>query len=115
MIIIDKHKAAYELRISDWSSDVCSSDLFGCLPRDDAAAELAYFGLLERGLLAHENCARMVRDHRTQEGRVADRGLRPDEREAPEEGDRRSEQQKHIEALRREHADRKSTRLNSSH
>src|SRR3546814_14453451 len=23
-----KHKTAYELRISDWSSDVCSSDLF---------------------------------------------------------------------------------------
>src|SRR3546814_10863845 len=22
-----KHKAAYEMRISDWSSDVCSSDL----------------------------------------------------------------------------------------
>src|SRR3546814_3662150 len=24
-----KHKTAYELRISDWSSDVCSSDLIG--------------------------------------------------------------------------------------
>src|SRR3546814_10864849 len=24
-----KHKTAYELRISDWSSDVCSSDLDG--------------------------------------------------------------------------------------
>src|SRR3546814_6622589 len=24
-----KQKTAYELRISDWSSDVCSSDLFG--------------------------------------------------------------------------------------
>src|SRR3546814_8094157 len=24
-----KHKTAYELRISDWSSDVCSSDLLG--------------------------------------------------------------------------------------
>src|SRR3546814_2354787 len=23
-----KHKTAYEMRISDWSSDVCSSDLF---------------------------------------------------------------------------------------
>src|SRR3546814_19640247 len=26
-----KQKTAYELRISDWSSDVCSSDLFGDL------------------------------------------------------------------------------------
>src|SRR3546814_18234029 len=24
-----KHKTAYEMRISDWSSDVCSSDLWG--------------------------------------------------------------------------------------
>src|SRR3546814_5460808 len=25
-----KQKTAYDVRISDWSSDVCSSDLFGC-------------------------------------------------------------------------------------
>ena len=25
----DKQKTAYEMRISDWSSDVCSSDLEG--------------------------------------------------------------------------------------
>src|SRR3546814_1758351 len=31
-----KQKAAYELRISDWSSDVCSSDLTGV--EDDHAA-----------------------------------------------------------------------------
>src|SRR3546814_19337040 len=28
-----KQKTAYELRISDWSSDVCSSDLPSWLPR----------------------------------------------------------------------------------
>src|SRR3546814_7300066 len=28
-----KQKTAYEMRISDWSSDVCSSDLLGDLPR----------------------------------------------------------------------------------
>src|SRR3546814_9736798 len=27
MIFFFKHKTAYEMRISDWSSDVCSSDL----------------------------------------------------------------------------------------
>src|SRR3546814_6644790 len=27
-----KHKTAYEMRISDWSSDVCSSDLVGLEP-----------------------------------------------------------------------------------
>src|SRR3546814_5003981 len=26
-----KQKTAYEMRISDWSSDVCSSDLFLCM------------------------------------------------------------------------------------
>src|SRR3546814_4290993 len=28
-----KQKTAYEMRISDWSSDVCSSDLLDLLPR----------------------------------------------------------------------------------
>src|SRR3546814_5038396 len=28
IIFFFKHKTAYEMRISDWSSDVCSSDLF---------------------------------------------------------------------------------------
>src|SRR3546814_10778772 len=28
-----KQKTAYEMRISDWSSDVCSSDLHKALPR----------------------------------------------------------------------------------
>src|SRR3546814_8802742 len=29
-----KQKTAYEMRISDWSSDVCSSDLFRCIAPD---------------------------------------------------------------------------------
>src|SRR3546814_7808587 len=29
-----KQKTAYEMRISDWSSDVCSSDLFDSLPAE---------------------------------------------------------------------------------
>src|SRR3546814_8159583 len=28
-----KQKTAYEMRISDWSSDVCSSDLMSAVPR----------------------------------------------------------------------------------
>src|SRR3546814_6082252 len=31
-----KQKTAYEMRISDWSSDVCSSDLFSNAPERDA-------------------------------------------------------------------------------
>src|SRR3546814_7765965 len=34
ILFIFKQKAAYELRISDWSSDVCSSDL---APDDDTS------------------------------------------------------------------------------
>src|SRR3546814_2602661 len=28
-VVVFKHKTAYDMRISDWSSDVCSSDLYG--------------------------------------------------------------------------------------
>src|SRR3546814_13822618 len=45
-----KQKTAYEMRISDWSSDVCSSDLLD----GQAALEVGrrLFPLLEIGLLA---------------------------------------------------------------
>src|SRR3546814_21045647 len=38
-----KQKTAYEMRISDWSSDVCSSDLtgFGCLAETELGCGLA--------------------------------------------------------------------------
>src|SRR3546814_6225926 len=32
-----KQKTAYEMRISDWSSDVCSSDLLDPVPKRDQA------------------------------------------------------------------------------
>src|SRR3546814_5582524 len=38
MIFFFKQKTAYEMRISDWSSDVCSSDL-PLAPRDELADE----------------------------------------------------------------------------
>src|SRR3546814_5530056 len=34
-----KQKTAYEMRISDWSSDVCSSDLNGQAAQDQAGAD----------------------------------------------------------------------------
>src|SRR3546814_5604804 len=44
-----KQKTAYEMRISDWSSDVCSSDLLGvvAVPRgtEDGSADLEGMGL----------------------------------------------------------------------
>src|SRR3546814_18998974 len=35
MVFFFKQMTAYEMRISDWSSDVCSSDLAGLAERDD--------------------------------------------------------------------------------
>src|SRR3546814_1387461 len=35
-----KQKTAYEMRISDWSSDVCSSDLFAVIDRDPIGIKL---------------------------------------------------------------------------
>src|SRR3546814_2619228 len=34
MFCFDKQKTAYDMRISDWSSDVCSSDLFLAVQKD---------------------------------------------------------------------------------
>src|SRR3546814_6125264 len=34
-----KQKTAYEMRISDWRSDVCSSDLFGMQARSGALSD----------------------------------------------------------------------------
>src|SRR3546814_15177128 len=49
-----KHNTAYEMRISDWSSDVCSSDLLDLIELHDcfATAEILHYenlGLCERG------------------------------------------------------------------
>src|SRR3546814_7134173 len=56
VVLFFKQKTAYEMRISDWSSDVCSSDLLGLEGRlgqlgDQALGELE-LGVLEGGALA---------------------------------------------------------------
>src|SRR3546814_15477317 len=38
LLFFFKQKTAYEMRMSDWSSDVCSSDLFRTIGADDVAA-----------------------------------------------------------------------------
>src|SRR3546814_1944449 len=55
MFFFFKQKTAYEMRISDWSSDVCSSDLFNTryiLADPDTAPALDYDGV--EGVVAHE-------------------------------------------------------------
>src|SRR3546814_18762961 len=43
-----KQKTAYEMRISDWSSDVCSSDLFGRILQQEVAHRRAQREQIER-------------------------------------------------------------------
>src|SRR3546814_7577699 len=44
-----KQKTAYEMRISDWSSDVCSSDLSGRVWRDDHINKIRFFSTFHIG------------------------------------------------------------------
>src|SRR3546814_7501023 len=57
-----KQKTAYEMRISDWSSDVCSSDLLGLRWRRPPGRR----GRLTRRLADH----RLRRQDRSEERRV---------------------------------------------
>src|SRR3546814_6608899 len=125
-LLFFKQKTAYEMRISDWSSDVCSSDLaYHGLPKDDARhsarfadqvrhgdpeydSEHAYFELLQE--LGKEVDLRVVVDVISGasaggiNGIILGRALAHDLR---------------IDHFRdlwlRASEDRKSTRLNSSH
>src|SRR3546814_8507457 len=69
-----KQKTAYEMRISDWSSDVCSSDLIGTWARYSPDLEVEAERRIE-DLIAHritptlsENLAHLLED--TVDGRV---------------------------------------------
>src|SRR3546814_6163796 len=44
IVFFFKQKTAYEMRISDWSSDVCSSDLVGAGDEDPVPAVVAAAG-----------------------------------------------------------------------
>src|SRR3546814_3015605 len=98
-----KQKTAYEMRISDWSSDVCSSDLQKRhdRPADDRGAHDA------RSLWrpVAEPFGREAEDRRKhQRIAEADQNQRP-ARQRARRHRRQDDQRK----------DRKSTRLNSSH
>src|SRR3546814_9013049 len=94
-----KQKTAYEMRISDWSSDVCSSDLGG---RAGRSSQLCPSG---RGDGANrEDGARLCRDRATRVCR-ADRGRRGAARRHParadERGDRSEEHTSELQSLMR--------------
>src|SRR3546814_19333896 len=56
-----KQKTAYEMRISDWSSDVCSSDLIPAPPQEQpvlitgATIHIGYGEVMEQGALLFRN------------------------------------------------------------
>src|SRR3546814_6391497 len=130
LIFFFKQKTAYDLRISDWSSDVCSSDLVAQLGGEgiDQAA-------LDTGLRDHAFALPRVfdagrvapaRDHRLERRP----GVAPGEVLAPADVEAavRRLQRRYVQAAFAQHAlpgtvgselrpaaDRKSTRLNSSH
>src|SRR3546814_8313402 len=56
-----KQKTAYEMRISDWSSDVCSSDLLAHVHTDVERVEAGHHGLLtEHRLRIHHDRAQLL-------------------------------------------------------
>src|SRR3546814_5693294 len=111
-----KQKTAYELRISDWSSDVCSSDLKEFSVTDDAVRDLIRYYTREAGFRTLEReLARLARKalRKILEGDIETAQITP-ENLASYAGVRKfrhgvGEEENQI------GADRKSTRLNSSH
>src|SRR3546814_9962526 len=57
-----KQKTAYEMRISDWSSDVCSSDLAGA-DRTDEDGKAAHFPDQRLGQELHRALGGRIADH----------------------------------------------------
>src|SRR3546814_1669230 len=118
-IFVFKQKTAYEMRISDWSSDVCSSDLlrtldFGVPIRAlDEPHRQAPPGRRTEGISPgdHRRGAALVRLHRHAEAIPAgDCGIG---------GDAGDDVERHFQTFAflgvDRQTDRKSTRLNSSH
>src|SRR3546814_9969424 len=115
-----KQKTAYEMRISDWSSDVCSSDLVWALGLDTCTAWFAFFrhapgfeGLtLKRPANSPESEKMHNDDYHLPGGngdvaRLIIRSMIPDALPTGDVFD--------VADKRMDYADRKGTRLNSSH
>src|SRR3546814_9861291 len=66
VFVFFKQKTAYEMRISDWSSDVCSSDLIG--PNVSHGAEQSRCG--EHVVRGHFHQMNALGDRRSEERRV---------------------------------------------
>src|SRR3546814_9496500 len=77
-----KQKTAYEMRISDWSSDVCSSDLLDCWVEElQAAGVPGWFEADKLELAAH--AADLAKGHPA--AKMRDDALRSEERRVGKE------------------------------
>src|SRR3546814_8336190 len=119
IVFFFKQKTAYDMRISDCSSDVCSSDL---------SLAIALHALVAQRLLAAFELLEQRRSHRQCDGdgeHVDDREMRESGRHrrvdirvfrhVGGEQDVRGAGQRRAAGGHRDHGDRKSTRLQSSH
>src|SRR3546814_7127717 len=121
MFFFFKQKTAYEMRISDWSSDVCSSDLeAGEHSRGVERAQGAQVDDLGLDSLARQRVGGFERERDAD--RIADDGDVAPFAHDPGLADRQHEilgighvEAAAIEQLVFQEEDRKSTRLNSSH
>src|SRR3546814_7227267 len=126
-----KQKTAYEMRISDWSSDVCSSDLDAEHPGDERGVRgaVATAHLIERvfGGVRQRRHSRQGEEARTALDRVDEAengielravgGVRLPRHDRPARfgKDFRRFGQNVVQQIVHRRIDRKSTRLNSSH
>src|SRR3546814_1229950 len=121
-----KQKTAYEMRISDWSSDVCSSDLLeAMLSKDPAPENLEEEGAEDNGEISEKTAGVSFKDEDEVEEEPSADG--DDENGEGSSGKRESFEEDEedntlslaaMEELLKPDAlekDRKSTRLNSSH
>src|SRR3546814_2083746 len=116
MFFFFKQKTAYEMRISDWSSDVCSSDLLNVLVQVNIDAEAGKHGCTPGQVSA---LAAVI----AAQPRLLLRGLMAIPAPHPDLERRREafiRMKALFDALAAQHPqvdtlDRKSTRLNSSH
>src|SRR3546814_3070672 len=107
MFFFFKQKTAYEMRISDWSSDVCSSDLLtdlAVLGRDARRVD-------DRAALAVRH--RVERQHARR--RLGDAAEGADEVDLDDPVERIERKMLDAAVFLAAARDRKSTRLNSSH
>src|SRR3546814_7654501 len=122
-IFFFKQKTAYEMRISDWSSDVCSSDLVqGTVNGLGERCGNANLVSLIASLKLKSDYDIGIGDHAvaqlTHVSRLLDERLnRQPARNAPYVGESAFAHKGglHVSAVAKDPRDRKSTRLNSSH